>query len=99
MIVDFFFIFPILLYTSFFFKISILNERTNQLKLTAINKKNYFLRQLLTEILDLKMRHYYCHFADELQAESLAEEERYYSLYRNEVDEELYKGKSLTIAS
>jgi hypothetical protein len=29
----------------------------------------------------------------EKQAEMLAEEERYYSLYRNEVEEELYKGK------
>lgn len=28
----------------------------------------------------------------EKQAEMLAEEERYYSLYRNEVEEELYKG-------
>jgi hypothetical protein len=28
----------------------------------------------------------------EKQAELLAEEERYYSLYRNEVEEELYKG-------
>lgn len=29
----------------------------------------------------------------EKQAEILAEEERYYSLYRNEVEEEMYKGK------
>lgn len=28
----------------------------------------------------------------EKQAELLAEEERYYSLYRNEVEEEMYKG-------
>lgn len=28
----------------------------------------------------------------EKQAEMLAEEERYYSLYRNEVEEEMYKG-------
>lgn len=28
----------------------------------------------------------------EQQAEQLAEEERYYSLYRNEVEEEMYKG-------
>jgi Alternative splicing regulator len=31
--------------------------------------------------------------ASEQQAELLAEEERYYSLYQNEVEEELYKGK------
>lgn len=30
----------------------------------------------------------------EKQAEMLAEEERYYSLYRNEVEEEMYKGKT-----
>lgn len=30
----------------------------------------------------------------EQQAELLAEEERYYSLYKNEVEEEMYKGKS-----
>lgn len=29
----------------------------------------------------------------EKQAEMLAEEERYFSLYRNEVEEEMYKGK------
>lgn len=30
----------------------------------------------------------------EQQAENLAEEERYYSLFRNEVEEELYKGNN-----
>lgn len=30
----------------------------------------------------------------EKQAEILAEEERYYSLFRNEVEEEMYKGKT-----
>jgi len=29
----------------------------------------------------------------EQQAEQLAEEERYYSLYKNEVEEEMYKGE------
>jgi hypothetical protein len=32
--------------------------------------------------------------ASEQQAELLAEEERYYSLYINEVEEELYKGET-----
>jgi hypothetical protein len=32
----------------------------------------------------------------EKEAEMLAEEERYYSLYRNEVEEEMYKGEKFS---
>ena len=34
--------------------------------------------------------------AAEQQAEMMAEKERYYSLYTNEVEEEMYKGKQQT---
>lgn len=32
----------------------------------------------------------------EQQAEMMAEKERYYSLYTNEVEEEMYQGRSMT---
>lgn len=67
----------------------------------SISTFRYDVRATLADIGPLENHEHYGNRIDclppaEQQAELLAEEERYYSLYRNEVEEEMYKGWLVT---